>query len=135
MSKKLTRNGARDVTATFDRMADLVQEHCVALGIEPRIAKDLAYRIDLVSDAVETTATRNFPLTASNEEGMSLPNDGWDADQIADKTTGPEQSDADESYMSTFDEVEHHELGDKEESGGLGKAAASEDTFGFNLFN
>lgn len=134
MSKKLTRNGAREVTATFDRMASLVQEQCALLGVEPRIAKDFAYRCDLMSDAVETTASRNFPITAANEEGLSLPNDGWDADQIADKTPGPEQSESDEPYMATFNEVEHHELGDKEESGGLGKAAADENTHGFNLF-
>jgi hypothetical protein len=136
MSEKLTRSGARDVTSTIDRLASLIQEQCAVLGIDPRIAKDYALRSDMISDAIERTAAINFPLKeAANEEGMSLPNDGWDADQIADKVPGALESDADEPYMGTFTEEEHHELGERQEGGQLenGVKAAS-DTHGFNLF-
>jgi len=130
---KLTRRGARNVTATLDRIATLLQQSPGVLGIDPKIAMDFAHRCDLISDAVETTASINFPVTAADEEGMSLPNDGWDADQIADKVPGPLKHEVDESdYMSTFNEEEYHELGDLQESGSLGKAASA--SHGFNLF-
>ena len=139
MFKKLTRHGTRNVTATLDNLATLFQAEAATLGIDPRIAMDFAHRCDMLSDAVESTAAINFPLKeAANEEGMSLSNDGWDADQIADKVPGALESDSDESYMSTFTEDEHHELGERQEGGQLenGIRAASEKTasHGFNLF-
>jgi hypothetical protein len=171
MRDKLTRRGARGVTSTLDRLASLIQENPSVLGVDPRIAQDFAHRCDMISDAVERTASANYPLKSAgelpdalkkhqfekkddkksddkkdedkkddeskkkagtNEEGLSLPNDGWDADQIADQVPGPLESESDESYMSTFKEEEHHELGELEDRGALGKAASG--THGFNLF-
>jgi hypothetical protein len=45
-----------------------VQENFSLLGIDPRIAKDFAYRCDLISDAVETTAVTNYPKYAGVEK-------------------------------------------------------------------
>lgn len=167
---KLTRRGARNVTATIDRIASVIQENPEVLGIDPRIAMDFAHRCDLISDAIETTASINFPRQAAdekhkdlkedadpksddqnkpehfegkkaaeghNEEGLSVESQGWDADQIADKTPGPHQHEADEAhYMATFNEEEFHELGERQEGGSLenGVKAASKSSHGFNLF-
>ena len=61
MTLKLTRDGASDLTSVMDRVATVVQENPELLGIDSRIALDFAKRIDLISDAVETTAAINFP--------------------------------------------------------------------------
>lgn len=76
---KLTRRGARNLTATIDRIASAVQDNHALLGIDPKIAKDFAYRCDLISDAVETTAVANFPKAASD----------FPADAIGEEVPGP----------------------------------------------
>ena len=58
---KITPNGAKELTAVMDRIATVVQKNPEILGIDPKIAFDFAHRIDLISDAVETTAAINFP--------------------------------------------------------------------------
>lgn len=61
---KLTRAGARDLTAAIDRVASAVQANHALLGVDSKIAMDFAYRCDLISDAIETTAVSNFPKQA-----------------------------------------------------------------------
>jgi hypothetical protein len=96
---KLTRQGARNLTATLDRIASVIQENPKLLGVDHRIASDFAYRCDLLSDAIETTASTNFPKSAADahgagedEEGMSVDH-GWegsfDANSIGDEVPGP----------------------------------------------
>jgi len=135
MSKKLTRRGARNVTSALDNLATAIQQNPEIFGIESKIAKDFAFRCDLLSDAIETTASINFPRKAADEEGLSVKTEGWDADQIADKAPGPLEHEVDESdYMKTFDETEFHELGEREESGSLENGAKAASSHGFNLF-
>ena len=76
---KLTRRGARNLTATIDRIASAVQDNPALLGIDPKIAKDFAFRCDLISDAIETTAVANYPKAASD----------FDADEIGETVPGP----------------------------------------------
>ena len=76
---QLTRHGARNLTATIDRIASAVQENADLLGIDSKIAKDFAYRCDLISDAVETTAVANFPKAAAD----------FPADEIGAVESGP----------------------------------------------
>jgi hypothetical protein len=73
---RLTRQGARNLTATLDRIASTVQSNPAVLGIDDKIAKDFAYRCDLISDAVERTAVTNFPRQA--DENSSVPSGGGD---------------------------------------------------------
>ncbi len=73
---RLTRQGARNLTATLDRIASTVQANPALLGIDGKIAKDFAYRCDLISDAVERTAVTNFPRQA--DENSSVPSAGGD---------------------------------------------------------
>ncbi len=76
---KLTRAGARNLTATIDRIASAIQDNAALLGIDARIAQDFAYRCDLISDAVETTAVNNFPKAAAD----------FSADEIGGEVPGP----------------------------------------------
>ena len=96
---KLTRRGARNLTATIDRIASAVQENAAMLGIDPKIARDFAYRCDLISDAVETTAVANFPRRASEVDpsdiGEEVPGplvDGLDDVELDDHFTQKEFS-------------------------------------------
>ena len=68
---RLTRQGARNLTATLDRIASTVQSNPAILGIDDKIAKDFAYRCDLISDAVERTAVVNYPRQADENTPVS----------------------------------------------------------------
>jgi len=78
MTQKMTRDGARQLTASIDRIANTIQQYAGVLGIDPRIAKDYAYRCDLISDAVEQRAVLNYPKQAEAA-----------ADEIGAETKGP----------------------------------------------
>jgi hypothetical protein len=68
MADKLTRLGARSLTMTLDRVASVFQNHHDLLGVPEDIAMDFAKRADRMSDAVETTASINFPKAASDDK-------------------------------------------------------------------
>lgn len=132
MSQKLTRRGARELTATIDRIASVIQENPSILGIDTRIAKDYAYRCDLISDAIEKMAVENFPLdrtAAEDEEGMSIePTGGFDPNAIGDVTGGPLEiiEPPSEPWMDDhFTGMELHQLGELQESGSLAAGAAA----------
>lgn len=91
MSNRLTRRGASDLTALIDRVANTVQHNAEVLGIDPRIARDFAWRCDLISDAVAITSSLN-------------------AEDVGETKSGPISSDADEPYMKTFTQEENSEL-------------------------
>ena len=145
-TKLLTRRGALQLTRAIDRIATTIQENAEALGIDPKIAKDYAYRSDLLSDAVETTASKNFPITAADkaeeaeeeaegeevekkaadEEGLSVEPDGegFDATVIGDEVAGPlEMLTPEESWMGGhFTQERYNALGEVQESGQLSAA-------------
>lgn len=62
MSDTLTRQGARNLTRTLDRVAEIVQNRYTLLGLPGDVALDFAKRADLISDAVELTASALNPL-------------------------------------------------------------------------
>jgi len=126
MPDLLTRKGARELTETIDRIASTIQEHHAVLGIDPKIARDYAYRSDLISDAVENQAVINFPRQAADEGEMTIQSEGddFEAGEINEEKPGPVKADADEPYMATFDQSESHELGDMVMSGELSKFAS-----------
>lgn len=99
----LTRRGARNLTATLDRIASAIQENPSLLGIEDKIAADFAYRCDLISDAIETQAVSNFPKAAAD----------FAADEIGEEEPGPlVQVDSDEPWMKGhFTQEDFHQLG------------------------
>jgi hypothetical protein len=136
MTQKLTRRGARELTSTLDRIATVIQENPDLLGIPEKVANDYAYRCDLISDAVERSASTNFPLdksAAADEEGMSVePTGGFDPHAIGDVTGGPLEiiEPPDEPWMdSHFTSDEFHQLGQLQESGALSAEAAASAKF------
>jgi len=104
---QLSRKGARELTVAIDRVAECVQHNHIVLGIDPKIAVDFAYRCDLISDAVETTAVTNHPLDKSAEDAAS---------EIGAETKGPiyeEESDPD--LKGQFTQKEFQQLTDEVE--------------------
>lgn len=143
---KLTRQGARNLTAAMDNIASCIQQNAESLGVPLRIALDYAKRTDLVSDAIETTASENFPIVvaevdqtpaAINDPDVPMPSEektaaDWDPNEIAEDQSGPQEGDGDESYMKDhFTQQRFHELHDKQEAGALPMVDkfASLDTF------
>ena len=128
--KKLTRRGARNLTAAIDRIASAIQDNASVLGIDSKIAKDFAYRCDLVSDAVETTAVTNYPKSAV-AEGI--------ADEIGEEVPGPwVDGEVTKDLAGQFTQKDFSQLTDVAEK--LAKAASAFSGFagqaadhGFNL--
>ncbi len=116
---RLTRQGARNLTATLDRIASAVQENPSLLGIDTKIAKDFAYRCDLISDAVERTAVANFPKQA--DENSAIPSAGGEYDtakpgiekEIGAEVKGPiyeEDPSDDQDIKDHFTQADFHQL-------------------------
>ncbi len=130
---KLTRQGARNLTATLDRVATVIQNNPELLGVDKKIAMDFARRCDLLSDAIETTAVINFPKAAAiDETGLSvepLPgNEGFDANEIGDEVPGPLEiiTPPEEPWMGGhFTQEKYVQLSEKQESGELAAAASA----------
>lgn len=106
-TENLTRKGARELTSAIDRVAECVQNNHNILGIDPKIAMDFAYRCDLISDAVETTAVNNHPLDKNAE---------YAADEIGAETKGPiYQEDPSPDLKGQFTQKEFQQLTDEVE--------------------
>ena len=107
---KVTRRGARNLTRIMDRVADAVQEHAAALGLDPRIATDFVWRNDFVAQMVEKNAGLTRELKAN-----------FDAESIGKEVAGPDEQDPDEPYMNgEFTQQENRELRERQEDGDLG---------------
>ena len=113
---KLTKKGAREVTATLDRIANLFQTEAATLGVDARIASDFAYRCDLLSDHLEKTA-------AADALGQDLnSNQEYDPSDIGREVAGPlEQLDSDEPWMKgQFTQQQFRDLHEMQQSGKMG---------------
>jgi hypothetical protein len=127
---RLTRQGARNLTAALDNLAQVIQHRHDLLGLDARTATDFAYRCDLLSDAIERTASQNFPLAknaaekGNDDEGMSVEHGegGFDPNLIGDEVPGPlEVVPPVEGFMEDhFTQEKYHVLGELQESGELG---------------
>lgn len=131
---RLTRQGARNLTAALDNIAQVVQHRAALLGLDTRTATDFAYRCDLLSDAIERTASANFPLSrqaadaygkGSDDEGMSVEHGegGFDPNLIGDEVPGPLEiiEPPSEPWMDGhFTQEKYHVLGELQEAGELG---------------
>ena len=105
----LSKEAAQAITADLDKLAQLFETDHAALGVPTNVAKDFAYRCDLLSDFVEKQAAALDRTDSIQKE--------FDAE--VETSHQP-----DEAYMSdktTQDEL--YELGQMVESGNLGKAA------------
>lgn len=131
---RLTRQGARNLTAALDNIAQVVQHRASMLGLDKRTATDFAYRCDLLSDAIERTASANFPLSrqaadahgkGNDDEGMSVEHGegGFDPNLIGDEVPGPLEiiEPPKEAWMDGhFTQEKYHVLGELQEAGELG---------------
>ena len=131
---RLTRQGARNLTAALDNIAQVVQNRAALLGLDKRTATDFAYRCDLLSDAIERTASANFPLSrqaadahgkGNDDEGMSVEHGegGFDPNLIGDEVPGPLEiiEPPSEPWMAGhFTQEKYHVLGELQEAGELG---------------
>jgi DNA topoisomerase-1 len=110
---KMTKKGALQVVNTLDRIASLMQEGWETLGVPQRVANDMAYRCDLLSDHIEKTAGLQ----------PSVPNQGFDPSSIAEEEVSALEFDADEPYTrDNFRNTEKRQLREKQEAGGLPEA-------------
>ena len=116
---KLTKKGAQAVTADLDRLANLFQTEHETLGVPQKIADDFAYRVDLLSDAVEKHA--GLSRRALTEDDV-YQEPGFDPEIIGMEQDGPiETVDADEPWMNgEFTQQENRELRNDVQSGRLG---------------
>ena len=131
---RLTRQGARNLTAALDSIAQVVQHRAALLGLDKRTATDFAYRCDLLSDAIERTASANQPLSrqaansygkGNDDEGMSVEHGegGFDPNLIGDEVPGPLEiiEPPAEAWMDGhFTQEKFHVLGELQEAGELG---------------
>ena len=117
----MSKKGARQVTETLDRIANLFQAEAQSLGVTPKIAKDFAMRCDMMSDFIEKRA--GLRTAAPDAIGQDL-NSGsnFDPSDIGREVAGPlEMLDSDEPWMQgEFTMQEKRELGGLQESGSLG---------------
>jgi len=139
---KMTRAGARNLTATLDRIASVVQSNPSLIGIDSKIAKDFAYRCDLISDAVERTAVANYPRTA--DENSSVPSAGGDYQvakpgiekEIGAETKGPiyeEDPATSKDVDGHFTQEDFHQLTELAEKLKTAAAGHVVDEHGFDL--
>ena len=131
---RLTRQGARNLTAALDSIAQVVQHRAALLGLDKRTAADFAFRCDLLSDAIERTASANQPLSrqaansygkGNDDEGMSVEHGegGFDPNLIGDEVPGPLEiiEPPSEAWMDGhFTQEKYHVLGELQEAGELG---------------
>jgi hypothetical protein len=72
MSDLLTRQGARKLTQTMDRVANTLHSHAAVLGVPADIAADFAKRSDILCDTIELKAVANFPPDGKTAEGQQV---------------------------------------------------------------
>jgi hypothetical protein len=107
MSGLISKRAAKAITNDLDRLAQLFESAHAQLRIPEKVAKDFSYRCDLLSDYLEKAAS-------DDEDAVEDVVDG-----NVTKVTEP-----DEPYMADkVDQDELTELGDKVDSGDLGKGA------------
>ena len=125
MTKKLTKKGALSVTAALDRLADLFVQDAETLGVDPKVAKDFAWRCDLLSDHIDRVA--GIDRKALTELDV-VQEPGFDPENIGMEKAGPLVGDSDEPYMKgNFGQEEKRELRYDVEQGKLGPDKTVED--------
>lgn len=130
----MTKKGAREVTQTLDRIANLFQSEAALLGVPVKIAHDFALRCDMLADHIERTAAsmekKADYYKGKNETGLSVeppPADGFDANNIGDEVPGPlEMVDSHEPWMKgEFTQEKFNALRGLQQGGKLGPNVAN----------
>lgn len=140
MSKKLSKQGALQVTRDLDRIANLFETEHGVLGVSKKIAEDFSLRCDLLSQEVEKTAgierdsDGNFkdPETAKlasviekraemdPKQNMTEEKvEGWEFNpaEIGEEQSGALLRNEDEPYMDMFKQDEFDQLREVQQEG------------------
>lgn len=114
----MTKKGARSVTATLDRVAELFQKEWATMGVPEKIATDFALRCDMLSDHMERAA--GIDKAALTElDVMKEP--GFNPEEIGQEKKGPLEGEPDEPFMKgEFTQQENRELRERVQDGDLG---------------
>ena len=114
----MTKKGALAVTSALDNIASLFQQDFATLGVPLHIAKDFAYRCDLLADRVERTA--GLKREALTELDVNK-EQGYNPEEIGEEVGGPLEGDGDEPFMKgEFTQQENRELRERVQDGDLG---------------
>ena len=148
MSKKLSKQGALQVTHDLDRMANLFESEHEVLGVSEKVASDFGLRCDLLSREVEKTAgierdtegkftdPEIAKLASTIEKKAEMdPKQNYTEDQVQGwefnpAEIGEEQSKAllrneDEPYMDMFKQDEFDQLRQVQQDGMFSNAKAA----------
>lgn len=111
--KKATVAGVRRVVAQIDATANVIQHHFESLGLSEKVARDFAYRSDLITDHMEKT--------------FGIKNAGYyNPAEIGEEEPGPLIMDSNNPFMNGhFTQEKFVELAEKQMSGELAANAAS----------
>lgn len=108
-TKKASKAGAARVTANLDALATLFQHHHASLGIPQKVAMDMAYRLDLVSDSIDRRKQAGY----------------FDPSEIGTEKPGPLMYDDNNPFMAGhFTQERFDALDEKQVSGELAANAA-----------
>ena len=115
MSNK--KQSALKVSATLDRIASLFENSFDSLGIPEKIAKDFAFRCDLLSDTIES----NVGVDKQALDGLDpVLEPGFNPDDIGREVGGPLEDGGEHAWQEgEFSRQEHRELRDLQESGAI----------------
>ena len=131
---QLSKQAAKKANHVLDAAASVITANAAAFGIKPEIAEKFAFQCDLIADHIakqagvdltKLAAQRKQGLTGDDvfDEGLL----GYDPEEIGEEVKGPEEHDADESYMSDkFTQQWNRELREKQEGGDLGDTPSPE---------
>ena len=108
-NKKASLAGASRVASNMDALAGVLQHHHASLGIPEKVAMDVAYRLDLLSDSIDRRKSAGYFNPA--EIGVEKP--------------GPLMFDDNNPFMAGhFTQERFNQLDDKQVSGELASNAA-----------
>ena len=133
MSKKLSKQGALQVTRDLDRIANLYETEFATLGVSKKVAEDFALRCDLLSREAEKTAgiertedgkfkdPEIAKMAAAIEKKAEMDPkmnetetkvEGWEFNpaEIGEEQSGALLRNQDEPYMDVFKQDEFDQL-------------------------
>jgi len=126
MSDKIKKQAALDVTAQLDRVANTFQQQHQHLNVPEDVARDFAYRCDLLSDHIEKNA-------AVEKEALTeldvVKEPGFDPEEVGVEKAGPQEGDSDEKpYMGDeFTQQENRELRERVQDGDISNVKTIDD--------
>lgn len=124
---QLSKQVAKRANQVLDDAASDVLKNAADYGIKPEIAKKFAFQCDLIADHVAKRAGVDvMKLAAQRKQGLTGDDvfdegtKGFDPEEIGVEVSGPEEQDADETYMTDkFTQQWNRELREKQEAGEL----------------